>query len=134
MTTKTKTNNTTTATIDFSPLAVAIVGAYNAEHTLANQLRAIYEATDAYMTVAVFRKQFIQWATAKANGGYSEDWAKHCLIQANIRLRAPRADAGKARKGGKAAATKVEKATRYIAGLDLSKRDLAKVIAALAEL
>jgi|TARA_R110002167_G_scaffold38186_1_gene119171 hypothetical protein len=131
----TKTNNTTTATIDFAPLSQAMADAHNSKYDLADALREIYDASGEHQTVADFRKQFINWAMSPAGGhAYSKDWAKACLVDANIRLRAPRKDSGKARSGSKAAKTKVEKAIRHIKGLDLNKTEVRKLIAALAEL
>lgn len=122
-----KTNNDTAMIVNFKPLIPLIEAARKAEGTLNCALADLWNAHAGKMDPADFRRQFLTFAD---ESGYSEDWAKELLLRAGIRIRAMRSDSGKAREHKKQ--DKVSKALKLIEKLELSRKELAILIATLS--
>ena len=110
--------------IDFSPLVPLMGAVHRAEIKLMDALLALWEKTDS--DPMEFRRAFVAFAVSK---GYTEKWAGEIACAAGFRLRS----AGGGRKPSAKSADKVTKVLAFIAKLDMTKAELAKLAKQLAK-
>lgn len=110
--------------IDFTPLVPLMGAVHRAEIKLMDALLALWEKTDS--DPMEFRRAFVAFAVSK---GYTQRWAGEIACAAGFRLRA----GGGGRKPSAKSADKVTKVLAFIAKLDMTKAELAKLAKQLAK-